>query len=458
MLLICVVKAEGQTQITVDQFLSAGSDTKAISMALEKAGKTSSVVIKFANRTYNIDPSELLAGNKNIILFGVRSNMTLAGGPDTKLELKKGWTSKMILNNFILFGAANSVDNFGMNSLSIDFNGAQNNLKTPSGHNKNAALYLLKCSHITVQNVKVLNNPGQQSLSIGSTDKNGNFLATDIKINGCSFINNTDAFPGNKQNDHSSIYIVADKAIVTKNNFVSGDKISKVATAIEAHTSNSVFSYNTITNYSTGINIVAIVGDQVNSSFDHNTITNVNSAFVFWGNGGHRMAGIKLLNNNITQAYSNDPIIRMSKTMKIYCLGLEIMGNSFTGKGNVNTKSAITGLVGNCIEIGLVKDVLIRDNKFNNINGRAVTLVNQGFKMNRIAILNNTFDNINVGGNPRYNKIIQLKSSGEIDSISIEGNKLNNQQSMDRFIDINRGDMNNAIKVRSYNVKANTVH
>lgn len=462
-LLICIAKAEGQTQISVDQFLSAGSDTKAINMALEKAGRdnnTGNVIIKFANRNYNINPAEVLkAGGKNIILFNIRGNMTLSGGPNTQLVLTKGWSSPMMLNNFILFGTVNAADNFSMINLSVDFNGAQNNIKTPTGHFKNAALYILKGNHITVTNVKVLNNPGQQSLSIGSTDKSGHFLSTDVKINNCSFIRNTDAFPGNRQNDHSSIYVVADKAIVTKNTFMSGDQVSKVATAIEAHTSNSVFSYNIITNYSTGINIVAIVGDQLNSSFNNNTITNVNSAFVFWGSGSHRMERVRLLNNNITQAYSNDPIIRMSKTMKIYCSGLEIEGNSFTGKGkDANAKSMITGLVGNCIEVGLVKDVLIKDNKFNNINGRAVTLVNQDFKMNKITIQDNIFNNINVARNAQYNKIIQLKSRGEIDSISIEGNRLSNQQSMDRFIDINRGEVNKGIKVKSYNVKENTVH
>lgn len=460
LLLMTVVKVEGQTQISVDEFSSAGSDTKAIKMALEKAGNTGNTVINFANRTYNIDPRELLTGNKNIILFNIRGNMTLAGGPNTRLELKKGWTSQLVMNNFILFGGVNPADNFSMTGITIDFNGAQNNLKTPSGHNKNAALYILKGNHITITSVKILNNPGQQSLSIGSTDKSGNFLVKDVKISNCSFINNTDAFPGNTQNDHSSIYLVADNAVVTKNVFTSGSQISKVATAMEAHTSNAVFSYNTITNYSTGINVVAIVGDQINSSYNNNTINNVNTAFVFWGDGSHRMAGIKLLNNDITQAYSNDPIIRMSKTMKIYCSGLEISGNTFAGKGrNSNTAATMNaGVVGNCIEIGLVKDVVIKDNKFNNISGRAVTLVNQDFKMNKISIQNNTFDNINVARNPQYNKIIQLKSRGEIDSISIEGNKLNNQQSMDRFIDINRGELNTGIRIKSYNIKANTVH
>lgn len=458
LLLICVIETKGQTQIPVDQFSSAGSDTKAINMALEKAGNEGSVLIKFANRTYNIDPSELLTGSRNIILFNIRGNMTLSGEPDTRLELKKGWASKTKLNNFILFGAVNAADNFSMNNLIIDFNGAQNNLETPSGHYKNAALYILKGNHIAVTNVKVLNNPGQQTISIGSTDKTGRSLAADVKISNCSFINNTDAFPGNKQNDHSTIYLVADKAVVTRNIFMSGNWTSKMATAIEAHTTNSDFSYNTITNYSTGINIVAIVANQVNSNFNNNTITNVNSAFVFWGDGSHKMEGVKLLNNSITQAYSNDPIIRMSKTMKIYCSGLLISGNTFTGKGRgTDVKPNQSGLVGNCIEIGLVKDVMIKDNKFNNINGRAVTLVNQGFKMNKITIENNTFDNINAARNAQYNKIIQLKSIGEIDSISIEGNKLSNQQSMDRFIDINRGDMNKGIRVKSYNVKSNTV-
>lgn len=414
-----------QTTLYVDEYVTGNDDTKAIAKAFNIAqGATEKVTIKFSSRTYIIDPVKIESSFKDSdILFTVMSNLTIEGGKNTRLVMKKSWTKQFDLQkgNFILFGNRKVIQNLVIQSMIIDFDGTHNNLKTKSGSLNNSFLYLKRCQNVKVSNIHVLNNPGRQSIYIGDGDKKGGYLASNIIVEQCFFSNVADNLAGNSQNDHSSIYIAADSAKINNNIFISGKGLSNVATAIEAHTTNSDFSANRITNYSTGINIVATDGDLVNCSFVENDFNNVKKAFVFWSRPGRKMSKIRIANNRISQAKISQSMVRMSGTLKSYIESLEITGNFFSGK-RMPEKNAFAN--NHAIELGYIKNVIIKGNAFKDVGGRAITMVGRDFSSNKIDISGNTFSNVNAAKNDKYKFMVDLRAIGQITTLRITNNSI----------------------------------
>lgn len=426
------------TTIAVDHYLNEGTDTKAIFHAFELAKTINdSVIVSFSNRKYVINPSEIYLAKQldDIFLFEIRSNMQIIGGPETEIFLESGWVNEVEgkLANFMVWGSREFITNFSMNSLIIDFNGAVNRLTLQKGKRlTNSILYIHKGRNIKISGVKVLNNPGGQSITIAGVDKNGKYLISDVVIENCVFNTNTDAFPKNIAKDHSSIYVAGSGVKILNNELISGEHLSAISTAIETHVSNSMVSNNTIRNYSTGINVVALDGDQMHSTYSDNVMDNVEHGFVFWASNGKIMNDIILQNNKITQATTNASIISMAHvTPNSLISDIYIVGNTLRGSNEINStpEAKMAGALsrkvntgGNCIEIGPIKSIVIKGNIIKDIKGRAITMVGKNLNIDSLVILNNQFFNINKSQNAKYSHVVGLKALGNIQHLIIQEN------------------------------------
>ncbi len=446
--IFCFNISLAQSIVKVDDYLSKGSDTKAIRDALNAARKFSGQkVLLFSNRIYFIDPSEIISDvEKNMFLYPIFSDLIIRGSSKTELRFEKSWAqkSKINLNNFVLFGSKQYISKLSLETFKVDFNGVilQNRNATVS----NAVLFLTQGKDISMESISVLNNPGRQSVYLGTTSSDGRYLVSNVKINNCTFINNADNVKGSTQNDHSTIYVAANNAVIRNNVLNSGNGLSRVATAIEAHTINSDVSYNSIKNYSTGINIVATTGNQIGTTYSYNTFQNVRKAFVFWGLKDKKIDNIKIVNNKIYQAEVNDPIIRMEGTLKTYIGNLEITGNTFSTSFGQRKSIAI----GHGIEISYVKDIYIIGNHFKNLNGRAVTMGGTNFNIDNLVIEKNTFENINAANNTKYKYMVELKAIGKINKLLIQNNIIDRK---DYFFDAG-----NSVKILSPKVIKNNLN
>jgi hypothetical protein len=385
--------------------------------------------------------------------------MQIIGDSETEIFLKSGWVNEVKgrLNNFMLFGSREFIDNFSMNNLTIDFNGDVNRLVLKEGKKlTNSVLYIHRGKNINVSNVEILNNPGGQSLTIAGVDKNGKYLISDVVIENCVFNGNTDALENNISKDHSSIYVAGYRVKVVNNKLISGEHLSAISTAIETHVSESTISNNTITNYSTGINIVALDGDQRNSVYEDNIMNNVEHGFVFWASNGRAMNNVILKNNKIDQANTNGSIISMAHTTANSLVSnIYILNNTLSGSNATNSSSAskISSTLyrrnnngSNCIEIGPIKNIIIKGNTIKDINGRAITMVGKNLNIDSLIISNNKFYNINRSRNAKYSHVVGLKAIGNIQHLIIREN------TVDRKINFY---ITNGLKVQKESVEDN---
>ena len=235
-------------------------------------------------------------------LLNIYSNIELLGDKKSIIKVGKGQNKNENCKTFNVVFASDNVSNISIRRLTFDLNGKENMPaeETCLQHTKNAAILITEGNHIRIDSVKIMNNIGRQCISFGGVRKNNLKMIKHIVISNCTFENVGDCVQHDLfQNDHSSIYVMADSAEIFNNNLSCGCESDR-ATAIECHLSHSKVHHNKIENYNTAFNIVAMVYDQINTTYYENEITNANFGFVIWTTENFIFKNVEIGNNKIS--------------------------------------------------------------------------------------------------------------------------------------------------------------
>jgi hypothetical protein len=263
-------------------------------------------------------------------------------------------------------------------NFKVDFNGV-NNLVAPAALKTSNAVYLKFCTNVVVDNCWFSEHPGRQILHLGENNA-GTLAAKEVRISNCVFKNVSAGVAGNVNNsDHSTVFVSADRAVVCNNIFVNGALATTAfpITAMECHCQNSVWSGNTVTNYTAGVITAAITTftDCSNNVISENVFNGFFNSSVWLPYCG---AAMKSENNFFINNIIN------TSTSAVPCLNLASANLDATGtfdncviRGNVIRCTATVDPNADQrpgIQLGKVNRVVIDGNIIDGFYGRGIEL------------------------------------------------------------------------------------
>jgi hypothetical protein len=282
---------------------------------------------------------------------------------------------------------------------------------------------------ITVENIYFKDVSGAHCVYFGNQPSNRN-----IVIRNCVISNVGQSISGNQLEDHSSIYIGGTNNLVSDNVF-DNPLPCEISTAIEIHSTNTVVSNNSVTNYSTAVNIAAEANNLANVTLELNTFKSCRNGVVFWHYTSYALQNI-IISKNVISMRQSDP--------KIYPPSMGIIyGGSY-----VNSYANMRGLriADNTIfqdTIGIpipspnialylenVDDLTISGNYIYNISGEAVYLLarSPARGMTGVIISGNRIQNVGFTSNRDHQRAIALNShptsTGYITDIQVRNNQI----------------------------------
>lgn len=326
-------------------------------------------------------------GSTNALLHP-HSNVDFFMSPGSKLKVADGMNNATT-GSFDVFypqvwtDAAYRVDNASWHDITIDMNGANNLVPVPSygppfTYKSNIAIGIAFGSNLRVENVTVLNNPGQQTFVFGTDSTH---TVVDVWIEGCYVHKVGRDISGNtNQTDHSCIYAIVERLHVHNNTFLC-DVLQWEACAIESHSVQTVASGNIIRNFANAVIIDAENANQLYSVFSSNTCNNVLRGFWLWTASSFTMQTLVIADNVIIQGDptavpsnplgDNTPLIDLSSANSTGIAQVDIHGNSLAATGAAGIANYSYG-----IDVGQVQKVSIEDNTFLGLLGPALRVLN----------------------------------------------------------------------------------
>jgi len=327
-------------------------DAPAIRKAVEYATQNGVKKIIFGSGTY------LLKSTKNSVYIPLFSNLAFIGQGRHTILLQG--SNSMVSEDPKIFFSRNFVENIKFEDFVIDQNG-EKNLGTFVLKRSNIAIGANHCSNIIINNIRFQNNAGRQTIVLGGNYKKKG--ARNIAISNCYFSNMGDGVAGNViQNDHSSIYVIAE-GFECKNNIFRNPPLEKgqpIASAIENHSSNATIMDNQIYNYKNVFVIGALVSEQVNSIYSNNTGNSVLHLAEFWVNN-FRLNNITLSGNRVIQNLPAEAV-SLSRNIRSPIGKINILNNSFTYVGVRSKKYSYPA-----ISSKMIAELNIRGNEFSKI-------------------------------------------------------------------------------------------
>jgi len=346
-----------------------------------------------------------------------KPNVNIIGlGRQSILKVKNGMNGVGTKFNVIRHTSDNvvtEINNVIFKDFTIDENGINNLI--PSGEFKdNVAIGIWKGKNIIIDNVQVLDNPGRQTFSLGA-NISPHSVENVIICNCNTSLTSRDV--NTFQTDHSTIYLQANNVFVS-NNIINSDRF----TAIETHSSNANYNNNIIKKCSTAFNIVATVTDNVNSFITKNIIENASRFCIFWSESGFELSNTNINDNVIRISSNSTHSFDISSNVNVDIDKIRIENNTLEYIGAIFTNNA------NCINIGIVSSLTIKNNQFYNFPSRVISLGSINDSLNLFIEDNKIFDCCK-GEIPSYNYPIALLSLNTIKIITIKGNQIENTTS-----------------------------
>lgn len=284
-----------------------------------------------------------------------------------------------------------SVSNVVYRDFKVDGNSANNLIGFgESSGSKNAAIGIEDGTNIKVHGIYVLNNAGRQCLMFGYDFGNGLQTVIDLTIEGCLFrdVGAAASLGANtNQDDHSVIYASARNAVIRGNVMRNSVKPwesnnSLNASAIEGHLRNSVVHDNVVIGFRNGANNVATVTDSIDVNWHDNTFKEVNTALSIWSYTGRTTSGLKFKNNICEQEDFSvaENLVESGNVQSGTTFTDEtIDGNTFRSLSTKTSQSPPP----HTIEARYVDSLRVRNNRFEDLLGRAVSLstINDGMEL-----------------------------------------------------------------------------
>jgi predicted nucleic-acid-binding Zn-ribbon protein len=369
----------------------------------------------------------------NNVLIAPKSNIHIKGdGIDkTILKVSNGLNAKFPAGFNVIYSSSSDprevINNFSVEQLTIDENGG-NNITDNVKRYKNAGVGVRYGNNITVSKVKVVNNPGRQCISIGNNTPE-NIVKT-VTVRDCIFKNMADAVPGNDaQNDHSTIFIIADGQQVIGNT-ITNDNFSQATTAIELSGYNGTIQGNTIANVHKAFNVISALMSTHDMSYTNNKCTNIQMAFATVITPGKSLSNIDVENNNFSFQRSNRPAyFDLSANVDKSVTGntISIVNNKIdeVGGDDGQGKTPYIFKIANPRRVDVSKNII-------STNGRLLMNIMNGNAGCSITVQNNDVS-INGDRNGSSSDLIQIQVPDNGDDLLISNNNLHSRQRYNFF-------------------------
>ncbi|MDF2725954.1 MAG: hypothetical protein K0Q59_5632, partial [Paenibacillus sp.] len=381
----------------------ANDDTAAINSAIRCANGAGGGKVFLPAGTYRLSSPQ---GSNNALIVPM-SGVDIEGEGDCSvLKPADGLNAGRKYGWNVIFPpestAAYTVNNASFRRFKVDGNGV-NNLEESTKSHKNAAIGVLYGSNLTVDSVTVVQNAGRQCFTFGRNSKP--HTVKNLIVQNCYVDTVGQAVAGNVlQNDHSVIYASADICSILNNRFTNPAGGQGGSTAFEIHSSNVIMTSNICINFSTAINIVATVTDQVNSLYAHNVFTGVHNGIAFYCSAGMVMDQITVHANLFETIGTVYPVLNLDSNVKAAVKSVVLTDNTIRCVSDDLTQR-MSG-----VRVGRVERTEIRGNRFYRLVGRAVelgTILDDGIVL---AIEGNDIVDCCRTTNASYKKAIDLNS------------------------------------------------
>lgn len=396
----------------------ANDDTAAINSAIRCASDAGGGKVFLAAGMYLLESPQgsnnaLIVPMSNVDFEGDGDTTVLKVADDLNLGRRNGWN--------VIFPpestTAYTVNNASFRHFKVDCNGIRNLEESTKSH-KNAAVGVLYGSNLTVDGVTVVQNAGRQCFTFG---RNINpHTVANLVVQNCCVDTVGAAVAGNTlQNDHSVVYAAADVCVVANNRLSNPIGGQGGSTAFEIHSSNMVMSDNVVINFTTGVNIVATVTDQVNSLYTNNIFTGMHNGLAFYAKTGFLMDQITVHGNQFETIGIATPVINIDSNVET-AKSIVIAENTIRCVAT-DVSQRMAG-----VRVGRVERAEIRDNRFYRLVGRAVEIGTILDNVLALIIEGNEIVDCCRTTNVSYKKAIDLNSLAQIRLLRIRDNWVEN--------------------------------
>lgn len=311
-------------------------------------------------------------------ILHIRGNVRYTGNGTIKIP--DSFTTGGDYTFFAMENDHTAVDNIEFSNFTIDGNG-YNNVVVDSGANVRRA-YQIKLGtsrNVRIKNMRFINCPGRAAINAGyhaTTD-----ILYDVEIMGNQFVNMGRSITGNEnQDDHSTIYLQADRAIVA-NNIFKNDRMTTGTnglSAIEIHCSNAIIQGNYVEYYTHGGNTVGVAKAVRNVKWIGNTFRDLKAVGIYiYNTAGY--SNLEILNNTFEFASEADGVTAATGIyMSTLAASSGARVNNLVIDGNIIAMPAIiaTPRAGNGIQITAAKGLRITNNSVKNMTGDGIILSN----------------------------------------------------------------------------------
>lgn len=276
---------------------------------------------------------------------------------------------------------SHAVTNTVFTNFTIDENGENNLVGDPTGKT-NGAVMVDYGSHIVVDNVTVLNNPGRQTFAFGANLATASI--TDVWVRNCEVKHVGQDVPGNTtQNDHSVVYANGERIHVTGNTFWN-TTLHTDASGIEVHGTSITVSDNIVHNFNAGLNVGAQIADSQTNIIANNVFKSVRWGVRWYVDSPYTVRSCHVTGNIIEQATSDQPIFDIASAVNNVCEDITIQDNT------CSSTAAISTATGPAVYLSTIKWLTVKNNVFRNLLGRCIYLASPTADSINLNFSNNT--------------------------------------------------------------------
>lgn len=392
--------------------------------AAQVAANTNGGAVWFScNRKYRLATRDTSFGATNPAILHPFTNVTYNGcGPSSILFVANGMNTAS--QEFRVFYPPDDTttytyQNVRFTNFTIDENGQNNG----GVFYQNTAIAVRFGNDIVVDHIRILNNPGSQSVSLAS--QTGLALSA-ISITN-NYFHNACALVNTSCTDHSAIFAIAGTGTII-GNYMSMDSQDLVSTGIEVHGLNMTVTGNAINNFSKCSNIAAQAGRTAQQiTFNDNVCNGSIYGVTGWAQDGLCLGDIDISHNQFFR--SIDPpatgvgYIDFAAEVNNGCsFNVQISNNQFKSSAALGTTTTDPVIV-----IGQIAGAFVTDNRILNANGPCIG--NNGGVWaadTSIYIKNNVCTDVGGSSVASARKCFFFSSAQNINAFVVGGNKCQN--------------------------------
>jgi len=364
----------------VDSSPDAATNAIAIQAAIDCASETGHGTVDFSGGAWYVSRRVAYTYNSGTLytILHIKPDTKYTSDGTGIIKVPDNFTSGGDYSIFSMVTDATELNNIEFNNFTIDGNGLNNLVvapgKTEETRRRAYQIKLGQGKNIRIKNMNFLNCPGLNAINAGY--HSGSNWLYDVEITGNQFSEMGSSIPGNDMPDHSTIYLQAERALISGNILKNVAAAPHGQTAIEVHGSFTTISNNIVEKYRNVANQCGNVVTSYYNTWDNNTFKNIMfTGIQIWNLFGTE--NLKITNNH----FSGDPAGTGYTAIYQYANSggtLHQVKNLIIQNNTISYPSIVSSSTtfGPGVQLTAINGALVQGNDFRNITGPGIELVN----------------------------------------------------------------------------------